>query len=118
MKTNIVFKANVPLLEKEYLIDCYIISENGHISGHEISKKQLTNFKNAFYNKFLLEYGDLKMEFINSTYNSYIQKLNEFIKFEEIKERARIEQLLSKLDIETIEYLKLVKDYRNTKKKK
>lgn len=117
MKTNVVFKFVVPLLEEEFSIDCFIISENGILIGHEISKKQMNNFKNVFYNKFLLEYGDLKRDFINTTYNSYILKLNEFLKNEEKKEEIRIQKLLGKLDTNTIEYLKLIKTYRKNKNK-
>jgi len=117
MKTSVTFTFTVPLLEQPTSIECYIVSENGIIIGHEVSKKQLIDFKNQFYNKFLLEYGDLKLDFINNTYNSYILKLNDFLNKEEKKEEARILKLLDKLDEETLDYLKIVKSIRENKNK-
>jgi len=107
----------IPLLDKTFYIDCYIEINKGEVLSAEIDKKQLKNFEEEFFHKYLLEYGDFKMNFIKNEYSKYIQKIYDFLEKEEQKEKKRIAELLKDLTDTTINFLKEV-DKLNPKRGK
>jgi len=117
MKTVITYNVEPPLLNKIYSIDCVIIVEKAIIIDTHIEDTTLESFKEAFYAKYLLEYGDLRIDFINKEYNKYLEKIKTFLEAEAIKEKKRIDKLLSPLSNNTLEFLK-VADKLNPKRKK
>jgi len=107
MKVKTIFNIMIPLLEKEFNIRCYIYVEKSIIIDTEIDEEDLSIFKKEFYTKYLLEYGDLKINFIDNTFNRYLEEINSFLDIEVAKEKKRIDNLLSKLNKNTIEFLKI-----------
>jgi uncharacterized HAD superfamily protein len=106
MKTKIIAKIDVSLLEKEYKIRCYIEVEKAIVVHTYMNELDIENFKSEFYAKYLLEYGDLKLNFINEEYNKYIMKIEDFISKEVAIEKKRIEKLLEHLNKDTLNFLK------------
>jgi hypothetical protein len=117
MKTQTTFNIEPPLLNKSYTISCSIVIEKAIIIDAYIEEDTLLVFKEEFYSKYLLEYGDLRIDFINKEYNKYLDKIKIFLDKETIKEKKRIDKLLSKLNKETIEFLKEA-DQLNPKRKR
>jgi len=117
MKTLATFNIEPPLLNKSYTIGCVIVIDKAIIVDAYIEEEALNIFKEEFYGKYLLEYGDLRIDFINREYNKYLEKLNLFLDKEITREKKRIDTLLSKLNKETIEFLKEA-DQLNPKRKK
>lgn len=106
MKSKVTTILHAPLLEKEYTINCYIEVEKAIIVNTEIDEDDLALFKEEFYSKYLLEYGDLKIAFIDEEYDKFLNKIHAFIDSEVDKEKKRIAKLLEKLEPQTINFLK------------